>query len=110
MKQSHFDKIILLTSAPLSALGAHWYLLGKYGLSMMAIGMSAKIITAYLRTPENLFEEGENISIDEFSEKLEKYVVDLNERFPIISWVSRLGSMLFMGGLIVVLVEILQKF
>lgn len=88
----------------------HWCLQSQYGLGLMAGGLGLKIITAYFRTPKNFFEENQNISAEEFTEKLEEYVDDLNEKFPIICWLSRAGSWFFLAGLIVKFLEIYSKF
>lgn len=104
MQKSDKSRAILETltiafSAPLAGAGVAVLLNGNAGLSFVLIGLSLKVISAYMTLPQQLFDVFErSLTAEEAISELEKHFVELEKSSSKWKMLSNLGTYLAIGG------------
>ncbi len=104
MQKSDKSRAILETltiafSAPLAGAGVAVLLNGNAGLSFVLIGLSLKVISAYMTLPQQLFDVFErSLTAEEAISELEKHFEELEKSSSKWKMLSNLGTYLAIGG------------
>lgn len=107
MNQDMFEWVIVGISAPLAGFALAMYLDDYASIAFIAGGTSLKFVTAYFRTPKNIFtDKGYEGTFEEFTKRLGSFRHQLDQDRPVWRWLSDFATYVTLGGLILFVIEL----